>query len=88
MDNMQESKDYISKLYHHLFWDIDISNADMDKTIEPSTLELLKKLPQLVVIKGNIIYLPFSSKYNLSVTPDSSNDVPPSVRTLFPDDRN
>jgi hypothetical protein len=34
MDNMQESKDYISKLSHHLFWDIDISNADMDKTIE------------------------------------------------------
>jgi len=30
MDNMQESKDYISKLSHHLFWDIDISNADMD----------------------------------------------------------
>ena len=46
MDNMQESKDYISKLSHHLFWDIDISNADMDKTIEPNTLELLKKLPQ------------------------------------------
>ena len=46
MDNMQESKDYISKLSRHLFWDIDISNADMDKTIEPNTLELLKKLPQ------------------------------------------
>ena len=27
---MQESKDYISKLSQHLFWDIDISNADMD----------------------------------------------------------
>ena len=46
MDNMQESKDYISKLSHHLFWDTDISNADMDKTIEPNTLELLKKLLQ------------------------------------------
>lgn len=27
---MQENKDYISKLSPHLFWDIDISQADMD----------------------------------------------------------